>query len=256
MMGFIGAKEKELFLSIARILKIETIFIDVDDSIRANYKIINDQDGRCTEFNQAGFTIPENMEKQFLSTFSKLINRFDFVSLSGSIPPGISPTIYSDLIKIARMNNVFCALDTSSGALCDGIKSIPHLLRINLGELEELNNRKIKSTQQIINAIEELHETGIELVVISRGEMGAIASDNREIWSAIPPKIKSVNPIGAGDAMMAGCLLQKSKESDLQEIIKFSTAFATTSIGFDNLQTTNFQLFDENLNKTKLIKIR
>ena len=154
------------------------------------------------------------------------------------------------------MNNVFCALDTSSGALCDGIKSIPHLLRINLGELEELNNRKIKSTQQIINAIEELHETGIELVVISRGEMGAIASDNREIWSAIPPKIKSVNPIGAGDAMMAGCLLQKSKESDLQEIIKFSTAFATTSIGFDNLQTTNFQLFDENLNKTKLIKIR
>lgn len=255
VIGFMGSKERGQFLASAKILSIKTFFIDAGDHIRANYKIINDQNGQCTEFNQPGSFISTDDVYHFINLFRRIVHRFDFVSFSGSIPPGISQNLYYDLIKIAKENDVQCALDASGEALLTGVESVPQILRINLGELDELRERKLKNTQQIIGAIQELHNKGIRLIVISRGKMGAIASDGQEIWNAIPPRIKSVNPIGAGDAMLAGCLLQKSKGSNLEELIRFSTAFATTSIGFDDLQSTNMEFIDDTIRKTQLINI-
>ncbi len=94
-------------------------------------------DGNQTEILEAGPTFTKEEGEQYLTKFEELIQDVNIITLSGSLPPGLSVDFYKQLIEIAHKNDVKTLLDTSGDALKAVLESDVHpdLVKINLEEL-------------------------------------------------------------------------------------------------------------------------
>lgn len=236
ILGFVGEQELDLFSSSLLLQKVKKLFIPIRGNTRINYKVIDDSSGDCTELNLAGFKITKEKINGLLALIEKNIEQYNLVSISGSIPPGVPPNFYARLIKLFKKYDVRCGLDSSGRELNYGVEALPDVLKINVHEMGELVGKELKTINQIVKATESLCHKGIQLVVVSMGRHGAIANNGSEVWQAIPPTTNVVNPIGAGDAMMAGCLFEYACKSPLKTLIKNATALATASVANMNLK--------------------
>ena len=61
--------------------------------------------------------------------------------LSGSLPPGLPPAAYAELIAAATAAGVPAVLDTSGDALREGVAAGPAIVKPNLDELAALAGR-------------------------------------------------------------------------------------------------------------------
>ena len=65
---------------------------------------------------------------------------------------------------------------------------------------------------------------GIEWIIVSLGKAGALAKHKDCFYRVTLPTIKAVNPVGSGDATVAGFAYGLSQEMDEIELLKFCMA--------------------------------
>ncbi|MBI4444444.1 MAG: hexose kinase [Acidobacteria bacterium] len=65
---------------------------------------------------------------------------------------------------------------------------------------------------------------GGRLLVITRGDRGAIAVSAKEILSATAPKIKAVSTVGCGDSFLAGLVVKRMADAGLEEALRCACA--------------------------------
>jgi fructose-1-phosphate kinase PfkB-like protein len=95
-------------------------------------------------------------------------------------------------------------LDSSGEALRLGCAAGPYLVKPNVVEAEEMTGQEISSDADALAAAEFFLRQGIELVALSLGADGLLlASKELAVW-ARPPCVQARNPVGAGDALLAG----------------------------------------------------
>ena len=83
-------------------------------------------------------------------------------------------------------------------------------------------------------AARQLLEKGIQLVVISMGEKGAMFVDATSTLMAVPPSVMVKSTVGAGDAMVSGLVAGHAQGWSLPECARFATACslgAITNVG-------------------------
>src|SRR5207247_1985743 len=78
-------------------------------------------------------------------------------------------------------------------------------------------------------AARALCKMGARWVVVSSGPGRVLAVNSSETWSAMPPKIKAVNPIGSGDAMMTGIAVSLLRGQPMIEALRFGVACGTAN---------------------------
>jgi fructose-1-phosphate kinase PfkB-like protein len=68
---------------------------------------------------------------------------------------------------------------------------------------------------------------GAGVAVVSDGALPVVAwSAKGERWRADPPPVAVRNPIGCGDAMLAGLVLRLGEGADLETALRFGVALA------------------------------
>ena len=75
----------------------------------------------------------------------------------------------------------------------------------------------------------ELVGKGIQYVIISLGRDGAVGSDGKGLWSAKPPAKKAINPVGSGDALVAGFLYAQLKGYSFARSLQTGVAVGTAN---------------------------
>ena len=226
--GFLGGNSGKCILDGLDEMNIERNFIKISGETRSCLAIISN-DGSQTEILETGPLISENEKNKFLELYEKLLDKVDIICASGSLPKGLDSSIYSELIKIAKKKNKKFLLDTSGEALKLGIEASPFLIKPNKEELENLLGYSMDSEEKLINAGRFLLNKGIEIVVISLGEKGALLFNGNYIYRANLPSIKAINPVGSGDAMIGGMAVGLSKNYDYENIIRLGTACGTAN---------------------------
>lgn len=105
-------------------------------------------------------------------------------------------------------------------------KQKPFLIKPNLEELSTLLRHSFS-----IDRLEEVQEeliqpifAGIEWIIVSLGKAGALAKHKDCFYRVTLPTIKAVNPVGSGDATVAGFAYGLSQEMDEIELLKFCMA--------------------------------
>jgi len=227
--GFVGGYNGNKIVSDLNKLGIKTDFISTQEESRICLNIIDHNLGSQTEILENGPTISELEWLELCRKIHSLSKNCEFIVLSGSLPKGLSIDSYKELIGIIHHNNSKAVLDTSGKSLEIGLEGAPYMVKPNKQELQQMLKTKELNQNEMIEAIKMIEKKGVTLTIVSLGEAGAIVSYKGQILKVTPPKIEAVNPVGSGDAFVAGITAGLHLKKGIEESLILGTAAAAAN---------------------------
>jgi 1-phosphofructokinase len=198
----------------------------IQGAIRVNLSIV-EPDGTVTKVNEPGPTLsPEEADRLVDGVVGALPGDGDpdWVVGCGSLPPGVPEDFYARLVDRLR-GRVRTAVDADRGALRAAVRSRPHLIKPNLAELAELTGSSLPTLGAVVDAAAALAADGVAEVLVSLGADGALVVDRAgNACHAVGRIDDVVNPVGAGDALLAGFLAGGGGVAALPTAVAWSVA--------------------------------
>jgi len=206
--GFLAGANGETIASAMREERIQADFVQTPGESRICIAIIDPLTGSQTEVNESGPRTTAGDAEALISKIHRLLvaNRFHYVVLCGSLPPGCPADLYARIIGLCRELGVRSVLDASGEALRLGAAALPWMLKPNQAELESLAGKPISDLPAHTQATLSLQRTGIELVVATRGARGALVAYQGDMWHAAPGPINFASAVASGDSFAAAFL--------------------------------------------------
>lgn len=227
--GFLGADNDGIFKRLFEQKNIRDRCIRIAGQTRIGIKISDEMLHQTTDINFPGESPSQADINRLFEILVELAAVNDWFVLSGSIPRGVSPGIYGEMVRMLPGKKV--VLDTSGDGFRQALSAGPWLIKPNVDELSEYAGKRLDSAEAIINQARTLINTcGIHSVVISMGKEGAIFVEEAETVWAVPPAVEVKSTVGAGDAMVAGIVAGKIRGLSLAETARLATAFSVTAI--------------------------
>ncbi|NJM09153.1 1-phosphofructokinase family hexose kinase [Candidatus Gracilibacteria bacterium] len=146
------------------------------------------------------------------------------VALCGSLPQGVAPERYGELVQLVQSQGFLAIVDTSGAALHAAFAARPWAIKVNARELGELLGRDITTVETAAAALEELRASGVAIAAVTLGAQGALALDDTGCWWASPPPIELVSSIGSGDSLLAGLCSGLLRGQSLPEALRLGVA--------------------------------
>ena len=227
--GFIGGHAGEYIKEEIEKQDIETAFYSVKGESRSCINIYDEATGIQTEVLETGIEISAEEEAAMIAYYNELLDCCDVVALSGSVPKGVSNTVYNTLVRLAKAKNKKVIVDTSRNLLKKAIEEKPTMIKPNADEIADLMGIKNATREQVIEAAFKLHQEGIEIVAVSLGKTGSIVIHEGTIYEVTVPKIDTVNSVGCGDSMIAGFAVALERQLDLEGMIRLASAAGTAN---------------------------
>ncbi len=172
---------------------------------RTCLSILDRSNGRLTEIYELGEPVPATRVAELLDWFRGAVREYEAVTISGSLPPGVTPDFLVELLRTARAAGVPALLDTGGEALRRGLaEGRPRLVKPNAAELAALTGAEPATPAEAAEAAAELSARHGATVVVSLGPQGAVAAEGATRLYARPPAIDAVSAVGSGDCALAG----------------------------------------------------
>ncbi len=232
-LGLVGGRAGEQLVGGLEAQGIPGHFIRVAGETRTNFSVVDQAHTHYFKINQPGPTISAQEQAALLAEIQRLAAPGDWWVLSGSLPPGIPPIFYAEVIRLIQAAGGSAVLDTSGEALRLGCAAGPALIKPNLEEASELLRRSTLSAADLPGALPALRALGARRVLISLGEAGACFSDGRQAWLAESPRVQARNPIGAGDALIAGTIWALSRGEPPDAALAWGVACGAAAASLD-----------------------
>jgi 1-phosphofructokinase family hexose kinase len=211
--------------------------VSVPGAIRTAVILLEDA-GRVTVVNGPGAQIDEDCWDRFCDMFLAAVAPAEVVACSGSLPPGAPEDGYAQLTRAARGAGSRIVVDAAPPALAAALPYHPHLVCPNLSEAEGLlHARTDEQVDEIgadvpdraVAAARNLHAAGAELAVVTAGSAGAgFAHAGGSGWE-VSPTVDVVNPIGAGDAFVAGAAHALGTGLGIEAVVRYGLTTASAS---------------------------
>ena len=254
--GFVG---KEIEKQVQK-YGIKTDFIEIENNnSRINVKILNESKEKKNNANTENQETAINargpyIDKKYLELLYKkleIIKNEDILILSGSVPSGISDSIYEEICQKLKNRNIKIVVDSTGDLLLKTLKYKPYLIKPNQQELEEIFGIKISTQDEALEYAEQLQKKGAQNVIVSMGIDGAVLLDENGYsykMKALNTK-DAVNTVGAGDSMVAGFLAGHEMFNNYEKALQMGVAAATATTNTLFLATK--EKIEDVLNKFK-----
>jgi 6-phosphofructokinase 2 len=160
----------------------------------------------------------------------KRLHEGDWLVLAGSIPPPLMADVYAELIHEAQHIGVHTVLDSDGAALQAGVEATPEIVKGNRRELERLLGRHLDDESSTLEAAKQVHKSGVQTVVVTRGREGAVALYDNKKLRGVAPRVRAVSAVGSGDAFLAGVVLTLSRGGTMEEAMRLGIAAGTAAV--------------------------
>lgn len=220
-LGVLAGKNGKNLLNMLKEYKFKKDFVMVPGETRINMKIRDLSTGLITEVNEQGNTLCTEDLEIFFRKLKKYLPNSEITILAGSLPPETSDCFYTAAIQMSAQMNSRVIFDADGSALKLGIQSKPYAIKPNLAELEQLTGKVLDSYDKIRIEAQQLAKTGIQILLVSMGEKGAVFHCKGTTWRVLPLQVDVKSTIGAGDAMVAAlswCILKDCSPEDTARI--------------------------------------
>ena len=168
-------------------------------------------------------------QAEFRRRFEGLLPGAAAVCLCGSAPDAAAAELVPELLARARERGLPTLLDSSGAGLRQGVPGVPRIIKVNLAEAEALLGRKLMTREDQMAALEALRGWGSDWAILTLGEQGALFDAGERRWSARPPVVEAINPIGSGDAMTAGLMTGLVRGLSSEECFRLGMAAAAAN---------------------------
>ena len=153
-----------------------------------------------------------------------------FGVLTGSLPQGISPSLYADVARRIGEGGGRAVVDAHDEALRCAIEARPFLIKPNHCELEALVGHPLDGLEASATEARRLHRGGIDYVCVSMGGDGAMLVGPDNSYYAAAPVVEVRSYIGAGDTMVAALLAALARGAAAPEALRLAVACATGTV--------------------------
>jgi len=232
--GFLGVDNQQPFETLFAQRGFIDEFVRVPGETRSNIKLA-ESTGRITDVNGAGPQVSVEAQQALAARIAQIAPGFDLVVVAGSLPRGVDAQWLKTLLLNLNAQGLKVALDTSGEALRAGLQAAPWLIKPNTEELADALDAPIISIAAQAEAAAQLHQSGIEHVVISQGSEGVHWFGSTVALQALPPKVTVASTVGAGDSLLAGMVHGLLSGHPAEQTLRIATAIAAmavTQIGF------------------------
>ncbi len=247
--GFLGGRSGELLQDGLQSLGIATDFVWVPGETRTNVSIVTQSNDRYIKVNEKGPQIDSARQAELLQKIDQLAKPGDWWVIAGSLPPGISADYYAKIVHVLNAKHSQVLLDTSDEALRFGLQEKPYLVKPNALEAHVLTGLPVDTPQQIKTVAAAVRQLGAQNVVISMGKQGALLQTDQGTWLTHSPKIKEMNPIGAGDSMVGGLVYALSQGYSVKESLGWGVASGAATASLPGTQVGTLPLIESLLPK-------
>lgn len=184
---------------------IEAAGVPVTGSTRINVTLV-EPDGTLTKINATGPELSAAEAEDVLEAVRTHSASADWIACCGSLPRGLPPQWYAELVARSHRAGARIALDTSGAALTAALREGPDVIKPNAQELAEAVGRPLATVGDALKAAEELRERGAGAVLASLGADGQLLVEASGAYFAAARVATVRSNVGAGDASLAGFL--------------------------------------------------
>lgn len=217
--GFIGGDLGNFIEHSLDQTKIQHAFIKIDEETRNCIAVLHE--GQQTELLEQGPTISKKEADKLLQHLETLLSQVKVAVISGSLPNGLPDHYYGDILDLCEKFKVKTVVDCSGEPLRAVLtrSSKPTVIKPNKDELSQLLGMEVRADSNHLKQILRNERfDGVEWIIVSLGSQGAFAKHHDRFYRVTIPKIQVVNPVGSGDATVAGIaarLVENCSDSDL-----------------------------------------
>jgi len=225
--GFIAGATGHAVLELIRAEGLGQDLYEVSQGMtRINVKVLGD---KTTDINGPGPAIGERDMALLLAQLDAL-HHHDIVVLGGTLPRSLPENTYAQLIGLFWDKGLDFVVDTEGPALRAVLPARPFLIKPNVAELGQIYGSLLLGEDDIVATARRAQSDGARNVLVSRGGDGAIlVTETGEAYSADVPPGRLINPVGAGDAMIAGFLAEWLASHDYAAALDFAVSVGSAT---------------------------
>jgi 6-phosphofructokinase 2 len=222
--------------ALRRILETEGIVHEcfkAEGDTRQSIVVHEDATGEQYRFVLPGPCWSEAVFEAFIERLGRLIKPGDHVVVSGSMPPGVGDDAAVRIVQLATNLDARVVADISGPALTrlsKGMSNQSLTLIMNENVAAQLAGGHLE-VRHAVELCRSLVDNGAaETVIVTLGEIGAVAVMGSEAWHLAPPAMDVVSKVGAGDSFAAGLVIGLSKAWPLSRALTYAMASAASAV--------------------------
>jgi 1-phosphofructokinase/tagatose 6-phosphate kinase len=207
-------------------------FVRISGESRTSTAVVDPTGGTYTEINEWGPHVGPEELQMLLDKLHYLANGAEFVVVAGSLPRGVDPGFYAELVRELSRRQVPTVLDTEAEPLRHGLEAEPFLVSPNQREAEALVGQEFYERQDFALALEHIAELGARNVLITN-ETGCFARlrEGRKTrrYRATAPMVDAVSSVGSGDVLLAAYIAAHAGGRPAEEALRDGVAAGAAS---------------------------
>lgn len=224
-----GGYTGKFFIDLLHKDKISSIIIKTENETRENIIIFDESSRLQYRFGMPASPLRKDEWKKMLDALDHL-SGVKYIVASGSLPPGVPPSVFADIASIAKKKNAKFIADTSGEALKYAAAAGVFLLKPSVAELASLAGKNHLPQEDISFVARQLINTGgCHAVVVSMGSEGALLVTATIKQLITPPLVETKSTVGAGDSLVAGIVFSLYEGSNLETATRFGVACGTAA---------------------------
>jgi 1-phosphofructokinase family hexose kinase len=209
-------------------------FVRIRGESRTSTAVLDPTSNVYTEINEWGPEIADDELDVLRQKLSYLGQGADYVVFAGSLPRGVDPGIYADLIRDANRRGLMTVLDSEGEPFRLGVEAEPFLVAPNLREAEALVGHEFVDGDDLSTGLDEIAELGARNVIITL-DTGCYALFRQERAEGIrlrarAPQLEAVSTVGAGDTLLGSFVAARMSDRSYEDSIRSAVAASAASV--------------------------
>jgi 6-phosphofructokinase 2 len=211
-------------------LDISFVPVPIKENSRENFSVAESSTNAQYRFVMPGPVMkPEEIER-CLQVLADMDPRPSILVASGSLPEGVPDHFFAQLAAFCRTHQIKLIVDTSGAPLKQALEEGVFLAKPNLAELSSLVGAESLELSEVDDAALQFINAGhCEVMVVSLGAAGALLVTKDWVEQIVPPPVRKLSTIGAGDSMVAGMAWKLDAGGSYSDMCRFGVACGTAA---------------------------
>ena len=205
--------------------------IRVENETRMN--IILESDIGQYRISMPGARITKKKLNVVFEMLDALVRPDDIVVISGSLPKGVKPETYFEIIKLLKEKKSFVYFDSDGEKLKFGIKACPDVIKPNKYEFSRLIEKEIDEND-LNTLVREgrnvIKRYGLKEILLTLGPKGSLLITVEEAYYSLPVDVSVKSAVGAGDSFLAAYVLKRSENVSVKDAFKWANAAGNAAV--------------------------
>jgi 1-phosphofructokinase/tagatose 6-phosphate kinase len=207
-------------------------FVRIREESRTNTAVLDPTTGLQTEINERGPAVTGQELELFHDKLLYLAKGASMCVFAGSLPRGVDPGVYAELIREVKRLGVTTVLDTEGEPLRLGVRAEPDIVSPNELEAEELVGHEFNDLEDRAQAVIEMARLGAReaIMTVRDGCYANVLEESHVVYRVTVREQEARSPIGSGDAFLAGYVAARYGGRSPVECLRYGVACGAESV--------------------------